>query len=447
LPGNASRAKTIGILLRIWGVIPPDRVPLRDRALEILPTVTGDERVWFHWGMTALAYPFFRDVAEVVGRMLALQSDFTTAQVQERMLKTWGDRATTREAAQKLLTTLVDWVVLQATKIKGHFALATKLSTDSTALQLWLLETLLKASPSGEIEAQQLLRLPEAFPFQLKVGIAELRKHDRFDLQRQGLDMEMVALMPTKVIPTPKPTRKKPSKKAPIAAPSLFERLSEEATGSRGGDEADRIDRPQPPCRPEPEVMEPLTALAAPQDQQILNAVPIKVNGTSEAPSTGSAASPYADFTPGGPLAAPLAECLRLYQEGRDFGCISLAHSLIEAILRIVCRVKLGPRQAKAGDIRNQFAALSAIGVLPIPLKTRLEQLWLERIDYLDLAPARSIDRGRLERLREDHVGLLVDLERFYFGCIVDQGQILPDHPEYWPSEARKKPSLVGSGT
>ena len=54
--------------------------------------------------MTALAYPFFRDTAEVVGRLLALQDDFTSAQVQSRMLTTWGDRATTKEAAQKLIT-------------------------------------------------------------------------------------------------------------------------------------------------------------------------------------------------------------------------------------------------------------------------------------------------------------------------------------------------------
>src|SRR4051794_19777440 len=72
LPGSASRAKSAGIALRIWGGISADRAPLRDRALEILPSIGGGDRLWLHWGMTALAYPFFRDVAGVVGRMLAL---------------------------------------------------------------------------------------------------------------------------------------------------------------------------------------------------------------------------------------------------------------------------------------------------------------------------------------------------------------------------------------
>jgi hypothetical protein len=68
--------------LRIWSGIPPERISLRDRAVALLPRISGQERIWLHWGMTALAYPFFRDTAEVVGRLLALQDDFTTAQVQ-----------------------------------------------------------------------------------------------------------------------------------------------------------------------------------------------------------------------------------------------------------------------------------------------------------------------------------------------------------------------------
>ncbi len=98
LPGHSSRAKSVGIALKIWSGIPANRVPLRDRAIALLPTISGQERVWLHWGMTSLAYPFFRDTVEVVGRLLTLQDDFTTAQVQERLLKKWGDRATTKEA-------------------------------------------------------------------------------------------------------------------------------------------------------------------------------------------------------------------------------------------------------------------------------------------------------------------------------------------------------------
>ena len=166
LPGPESRAKTAGIILRIWSGIPRARLTLREHAVALLPRLSGQERVWLHWGMTALAYPFFRDTVEVVGRLLALQDDCTTAQVQARMMTPWGDRATSKEAARKLLTTLADWKVLQSTRTKGHFILARKMTASLPDLQLWLLEALLDASAADEIEVQQLLRLPEVFPYQ-----------------------------------------------------------------------------------------------------------------------------------------------------------------------------------------------------------------------------------------------------------------------------------------
>jgi hypothetical protein len=225
LPGDESRKKSAGIILRIWCGIPSERLSLRDRAVALLARLSGQERVWLHWGMTALAYPFFRDTAEVVGRLLVLQDDFTTANVQSRLITAWGDRATIREAAQKLITTMVDWKVLQSMKTKGHFMPAHKMTTSIADVQLWLLETLLRASEADEIEAQQLLRLPESFPFALKVGLGDLRKHDEFNIHRQGLDMDMVALHPIKARQPLMPENK--SKKTGAteqAQPSLFDK-------------------------------------------------------------------------------------------------------------------------------------------------------------------------------------------------------------------------------
>jgi hypothetical protein len=194
LPGIESRAKASGIILRIWSGIPPQHLALRDRGVGLLSRISGKERIWLHWGMTALAYPFFRDTAEVIGRLLVLQDDFTTAQVQDRILTTWGDRATSREATQKLVTSLVDWEVLRSTPKRGRFLLSRKITTDVHDLELWLLEALLEAKAANEIEVQHLLRLPESFPFAFRTNVADLRSYEGFDIHRQGLNVDMVAI-------------------------------------------------------------------------------------------------------------------------------------------------------------------------------------------------------------------------------------------------------------
>lgn len=199
LPGKEGRVKTCGIIVRIWCGVPPERVALRDRGIALLPRISGQERIWLHWGMTALAYPFFRDVAEVVGRLLTLQDDFTLAQMQARMVTAWGDRATSTDAVKKVIATLVDWEVLRSTKTRGHYLLARKMTASVPDVQLWLLDAMLAANAADEIAAQQLLRLPELFPFSVTVGIADLRKHEDFIIHRQGLDVDMVAPRPVKV--------------------------------------------------------------------------------------------------------------------------------------------------------------------------------------------------------------------------------------------------------
>ena len=66
---------------------------------------------------------------------------------------------------------------------------------------------------------------------------------------------------------------------------------------------------------------------------------------------------------------------------------------------------------------------LSAIGVLPTPLKTRLEKLWYERVDYLELNTAEDLDRSALEEAASNHISALVELVRHFLGHSSDQWQ------------------------
>jgi len=445
LPGAASRAKSVGISLKIWSGIPANRLPLRDRAVVLLPKISGQERVWLHWGMTSLAYPFFRDTAEVVGRLLTLQDDFTTAQVQERLIKKWGDRATTKEAAQKLLNTLVDWEVLRSTKTKGHFLLVARMSSSLSALQLWLLESLLAASTAEEVEAQQLLRLPEMFPFTLSIGLPDFRRHEGFHLHRQGLDMDMVSVRPVKIEPPPKLPKKKHAKTPRKVSPSLFAEPNGELSKTPVVPLILQsvLEPPIGTTRTEPElvsVSQVVEVVAAAEPERPSEQPQVSHVGAERLATVGILQLPQEM-----PFSAPIAECVRLFHDGLDFACIALTHDTIEAILRHICRVKLSTRQSKCADIRTQFGALSAIGVMPTPLKTRLEKLWYERADYLDLNTAEDLDRSALEGAATTHISALMELVRQFLGHASDQGKVIPDHAEYWTPSRKKLPFKAGA--
>lgn len=424
LPGKESRAKSTGIVLRIWSGIPPERMALRDRAVALLPRITGQERIWLHWGMTALAYPFFRDTAEVVGRLLALQDDFTTAQVQGRMLTTWGDRATSKEAAQKLITTLVDWEVLRSTKTKGHFLLARKMTASIPDLQLWLLEALLAASAADEIEAQQLLRLPESFPFTISVGVADVRRYEGFNIHRQGLDMDMVALRKVKVEPPPK-TTKRPKKEKPARADhgTLFDMQGDESILNNGKNEP----VPVIPSPTEGERPDPLAERRRIEDS-IMNEVLrtlsdradrfLQVRGTI--------------LVPDGPFAAPSVECAEQFRDGHYFGCIALTQAVLEAVIRHVWQVKLKKKPNQEGSFDKNLEALHKKKFIGDEWKTKLDQMWADRHSFHHLRPSVESDQQKLEATARNTLKLLNDLEQEFFGFTLREGMVVPDHPEYW---------------
>ena len=393
LPGKESRAKTAGIILRIWSGIPPERIALRDRAVALLPRISGQERIWLHWGMAALAYPFFRDTAEVVGRLLALQDDFTSAQVQSRMLASWGDRATSKEAAQKLINTLVDWEVLRSTKIRGHFLLAGKMTASIPDLQLWLLEALLDASVAEEIEAQQLLRLPESFPFTLSIGVADLRKHEGFNIHRQGLDMDMVALKKVRV-EQPAKAAKRPgkakAKKAAQPQPGLFDRQGEEVA---------------------PVEVVPVIG----QTQTLADA----------------------------PFAAPIAECAELIRECRFYAGMALAQVVVEAAVLLVWRVKVRKRKNQPANFVKALEALQNNSLIEATRKSTIDRLWADRDDILLRRPSQESD-SQLEATARSSLNLLEEITSEFFGHSEQQGVIIPDHPEYWSAYEAEKPVLAG---
>jgi hypothetical protein len=280
-----------------------------------------------------------------------------------------------------------------------------------------------------------------SFPFTLSIGLSDLRRHEGFHLHCQGLDMDMVSVRPAKIETPAKAPKRKPAKKTQKAAPSLFH-------------EPDGPLAKTPVVPPVLQTVEPVRkppSIAVPAEPELIGTVPdtdlvgaAQPERPAETPQVGQtradrlATVGTLELPQEMPFHAPIAECVRLNHDGLDFACIALARDTIDAILWLICCIKLSPRQSKCADVRSQFGALSAIGVPPTSLKTTLEKLWYERVDYLRLNTADDLDRSALEGAAATHISALVELVRQLLGHSSDQGRVIPEHAEYW-NQGRKK--------
>lgn len=189
----SARSKTVTVLCRIWGGVVPGTEALRVRAIEALSQVDASERVALHWAMSLAAYPFFADIATIVGRLLELQDEAPMAHIVRRTVELWGDREKVRGGGQKLVRSMADWGCLIESK-KGVFRRRAPQLSIRGELASIVAEGLIFGGEQTAVPLPQLLRHPAAFPFQVELSAQDLRRAQSFEITRQGLDLDVVSL-------------------------------------------------------------------------------------------------------------------------------------------------------------------------------------------------------------------------------------------------------------
>lgn len=192
---RSARGKTTTVLNRIWSDVPSDAVPLRDRAIERLEDALPNERLALHWAMMIGTYPIFTDVASTIGKLTALQGEFTLDVLTRRVIKAWGDRSTVKRATQRIVRSMVDWQVLRDTEDRGIYERAERSLSLGDAFSPLVLEALLVDAEEDTIPLEQLLAHPALFPFELTFDIDRVRKMPQFRFYRQGVDVDVVELL------------------------------------------------------------------------------------------------------------------------------------------------------------------------------------------------------------------------------------------------------------
>ncbi len=199
-----SRTRTVSVVMNLW-VEPMDSlVGLRDRAIDLLPSMPTSQHLALHWGMSMAAYPFFACVAENTGRLLRLQGVASGADVYRRVAERYGERPTTKRATNLAMTTLVRWGALTAESKGEQYARPDFRPAESVALgadvSAWLIEALLVSTERDSVTLQELVGSPAVFPFAMSPD-TETAVADSVGLRTMGLGVSDVSVALAKKLP------------------------------------------------------------------------------------------------------------------------------------------------------------------------------------------------------------------------------------------------------
>jgi hypothetical protein len=186
--------KVIAILLHIWRQGAQTQPMLYQIAWQqFQATGTLSDRLWLHYGLTMMAYPFFRQTLRAVGQLARYDEVIMTTAVRQKLYAELGELGSIEAAATRVIFTLRDWGILtDADQRHGYLPQYRTFLASNLGLERWLLACALQAHPVEQLPFADLLHLPALFPFQFTVTAHDLRQSAEFQVQRQGLGLDMV---------------------------------------------------------------------------------------------------------------------------------------------------------------------------------------------------------------------------------------------------------------
>lgn len=193
--GAAAKRKTRTVLNRLWLEPRPELAELCGRAVAIYTADPSASVTALTWGMSIATYPFFGSVAQIVGRLVRLQGDCTSAEVHRRMAEVYGEREGTRRMTNMVLQSQADWGAIERLNNGKNIKARREPITLTADLELWLVEAALRHAGRA-IPISSVATNPALFPFSFSDRLAyNLSQNDQFTVRVDSSSNRVVDLV------------------------------------------------------------------------------------------------------------------------------------------------------------------------------------------------------------------------------------------------------------
>ena len=144
--------------------------------------------------MAIATYPFFGKVAELMGRLSALQGDCTSAELHRRMSEIFGEREGTYRMTNMVLQSQSSWGAMERVDKGKHLIRCEPTILNSDHLVAWLVEAVLRYTGKA-MSIPALQSMPVIYPFALDRPIAYVASNSPpLELRSGGSANQFVAL-------------------------------------------------------------------------------------------------------------------------------------------------------------------------------------------------------------------------------------------------------------
>lgn len=175
--------KTKAILLNTWAVENVKNKNIRELALSAIQNSDCD-KLALNWCMLILAYPIFSDVCQVIGKITTIQDNFTVNWLKEKLFEKWGETTTLLYAVEKVLQTLKQIGAIESSG-RGKYIIKKYNIKHEVTVRI-IVMTILQLNEKAYYELNELMDIPQFFPFRYSVTHEMLYNTDCFNMGNFG---------------------------------------------------------------------------------------------------------------------------------------------------------------------------------------------------------------------------------------------------------------------
>ena len=196
--GLVARKKTRTVLNRLWLEPRVDLVDFANRGAEIFKANPGVPIPALSWGMAIATYPFFGKVAELMGRLSALQGDCSSAEVHRRMSETYGEREGIYRMTNMVLQSQANWGTIERVEKGKRLIRKSAITVANDQAVVWLMAAALRYSGKA-VPVTTLQSMAVLYPFLLDQPLGYLASNSpMLEVRSEGTSNQFVALRNTR---------------------------------------------------------------------------------------------------------------------------------------------------------------------------------------------------------------------------------------------------------
>ncbi len=190
----AARKKIRTVLNRLWLEPLPELVDFASRGIEIYKAYPDVSIPALSWGMAIATYPFFGKVAELVGRLSALQGDCASTEVHRRMSEIYGEREGTYRMTNMVLQSQASWGAIERVENGKRLIRRVPMTLTNEHAVAWIVEAALRYTGKA-VSVPALQAMSVIYPFILDRPLAYvLSNSPNLEMRSEGTSNQFVAL-------------------------------------------------------------------------------------------------------------------------------------------------------------------------------------------------------------------------------------------------------------